>query len=121
MTGVDLLEHPRGDRGRGGGHRGAAQAKAQQELLVFLLDLKDLQNPRAGRIQRGPGFGQAGVAAGGRPQGGQGLVQALGQRPLPLKQRGVRRALMLLEEAVLLPDELVQLVAGLLVLVQRFQ
>jgi len=120
-AGINLLEQ--GARGTDGGSAGrlrTRKAKPQQQLLVLLVELENLENPRACVLEQIPRLGFAYPPGGYGAEGVERLVEASQQRAFALDEFGRKRALVLAEKTVLLERALVDLVTELLVLLQGF-
>ncbi len=117
---VDFLQQRRVWRGGRNGFHSPAQARAKEQLFVFLVELENLQNPTAYLFNQSPRFA-AGFATGiAAAQRGQRLIQLFKQNALPVEQNGIGRAAVLLEMAVFFECELIKLVTNLLMFLQRF-
>jgi hypothetical protein len=95
--------------GRGGRGAGGGQAAAEQELLVFAVEVEDLQRALAGAFQHVTAVfaGSGGVFA----EGGQARVQAGGEGLFLLTPRGFGRTAVRFKDSVFLDAKLVKLVA----------
>lgn len=60
----------------------AGEATAEQELLVFFIELEDLQDPGATIFELGAVRGSAGGGGGELAQGGEGGIESLEQSAL---------------------------------------
>lgn len=90
-------------------------------MLVFPVELKNLEDARAGALEA---FLGGGVPRGGRGDGAQSrerFVEAGEQRALAVEQGRIGRALMEAKKPVFLERALVQVVAELLMLVEGFR
>ena len=120
-AGVDFLQQRGRGTDGGGGRFGAGEAAAEQELLVFLVELENLENAGAGALQQVACIRIADTA---RRHGAQGLergIELFHERALALDHLGGRRKLVLAEKTIFLERALVQLVTKLLVLLQGFR
>lgn len=115
---VDFLEEG-ARRGAGGGSgTGAGEAEAEEELFVFLVELENLEDARAGVLEQIAFGGGMGLAGGDGAKRGERLVEAREQIAFAVEELGSEGALVLAEEAVFLERALVKLVTELLVLLQ---
>jgi hypothetical protein len=85
-------------------------------LLVFFVELEDLQNARTGVFEQITRLRFPDTTCGNRPQGRQRLVEFDEQRALPVNQLRGQRTLVLTKKAIFFEGALVQLVTELLVL-----
>ena len=118
MAAVDLIQGRERRRGRGSGGRIARETEAEEQLLVFAIELQDLENAGTGLVQGGT---LAHFQPGGGPEARQRGVQASEQGGFPLEQRGLRGPHVLLQEAVLFQGQFVKFVADFLVLAKRIR
>lgn len=117
---VNPLEEGRRGRGGGGRRTGAGEAEAEDELLVFPVELHELEDPGTGTLE---GLAECGAERGlarGGAQVGEGGVEPRQQAAPALAQVGTRDVLVLPEELVFLEGERVEFIAQFLVLEQGF-
>ena len=116
-----LVDAAKESGGRCGRHRPrGGKAEAEQELLVFPVELHDLEDPGPGALEGLAERGPRRVFPRGGAQRGEGDVEPLQQAPPTVEQFAAGRALVLPEELVFLEGERVEFIAQVLVLEQGF-
>src|SRR5688572_6814285 len=115
-AGVDFLEQRARRARRTYGRFRAGEAEAEEELFVLLVELENLQDPRARLLEQVARLRFLGVAGGHGAQRGERGVEFGEELAFAFDEFRGERALVLAEETVLLERALVQLVTKLLVL-----
>ena len=110
------------DRGIGSYRNGFAavgcETETKQELLVFLVELQNLENARPGLVQSRAKVCAVGTVPRDRPKGREGFVQSGEQPFFSLLDALIWNSPMLLKKTVLLESQLVQFVTEILVLLE---
>ena len=109
-AGVDLLQHRAGWICSAGCRLWSRQTEAEQELLVFFIELENLKNSRAGVFEQVAGFRFTDAARRDGAQRRQRLIELAQQLTLSFHKLGGERPLVLPKETVFLERALVQLV-----------
>ena len=86
---VNLLQHAGRQAGGGCGDPVGGQAETQEQLLVFAVELEDLEDLGAGLLEGLGVGGTGGFAPGNLPEGGEGLVQPGEEGALAVEQGAV--------------------------------
>ena len=130
---LEVIGRRRGRRGgRGVGRilerpgRADAEAVAEEELLVFAIEVKDLEQFRAGFLDDPGAFGigaRGGAGVGGVAglERGEAFVEAREEGAFFLEEGRVGDALVLFQEAVFFEGELVEFVTKGLVMAKGFR
>lgn len=118
MAIVDFLQCRNGRDGSGYLGPLDAEAVAKNQLLIFLLHVQNLENPRAGLFYDFMAVAACGGIFGNHAGFGsldlvQALSKALQEHLSAFHQRGVGSVLTLLQESIFLESELVELLAKL--------